>query len=228
MKLRLTALATVATALTVPAAASAAELTVDPQLPCYGSGHSVDLLGTGFSPSLDNGIAVTRDGQTIGALDTDATGAFKGALRLGQRNGRRTSTYTAADTTNPTLTASTQITVSETDVRLRPKSGSPGRRVRINAVGFTTNGGERLWAHVTRNGKTRHLRIGKLKGACKSLTKKRRLLRRGAPVGVYTVQFDAFKEYRRRRAQSVGFTITVRRVAGSAAAASSSGWSRSW
>ena len=109
MTLRLTALAAVATALTVPATASAATLTVDPTLPCYGSGHSVNLLGTGFTPGQMGGVAVTRNGESIGALSTDATGAFNGSLRLGQRNGRRTSTYTATDMTNPTLTASTQV-----------------------------------------------------------------------------------------------------------------------
>jgi hypothetical protein len=228
MKLRLTALAAVATALTVPATASAATLTVDPALPCYGSGHSVNLLGTGFSPNLMSGITVTKDGESIGSLSTDASGAFNGSLRLGQRNGRRTSTYMATDTTNPTLTASTQITVSEADVTLRPKSGSPGRRVRIKAVGFTANSGKRLWAHVTRNGKTRNLAVGTLKGACKGLTKKRRLLRRGAPIGVYIVQFDAFRNYRERRPQSVGFTITVRRVVRPASASSAVGWSRIW
>jgi hypothetical protein len=227
MKLRLTALAAVATALTVPANASAATLTVDPALPCYGSGQSVNLLGSGFSPNLTDGITVTKDGERIGELSTDANGAFHGSLRLGQRNGRRTSTYMATDTSNPTLTASTQITVSEADVTLRPKSGSPGRRVRIKAVGFTANGGKRLWAHVTRNGRTRNLAVGKLTGACKGLTKKRRLLRRGAPVGVYIVQFDAYRKYKERRAQSVGFTITVRRVR-SAAASSAVGWSRRW
>ena len=227
MKLRLTAVATVATALTVPATASAAELMVDPALPCYGSGHTVSLLGTGFSPNLVGGVAVTKDGEGIGSLTTDMTGAFNGSLRLGQRNGRRTSTYTATDTSNPTLTASTQITVSEADVVLRPKSGSPGRRVRINAVGFTA-GGQRLWAHVTRAGKTRNLPVGKLKGACKRITKKRRLLSRSAKVGVYIVQFDAFRGYRARRAQSVGFTITVRRAVrpAIASAARVSSWSR--
>jgi hypothetical protein len=228
MKLRLTALAIVATGLTVPAAASAATLEVTPGQPCYGSGQSVNLLGTDFTPNLMSGVTITRDGENIGSLSTDATGAFNGSLRLGQRNGRRTSTYTATDTSDPTLTALTQITVSEADVGLRPKSGAPGRRVRIKAVGFTANGGKRLWAHVTRNNRTRHLVVGKLSGACKSLTKKRRLLPRGAPVGVYIVQFDAFRRYQERRAQSVGFTITVRRGVRPSAAASAAGWSRLW
>jgi hypothetical protein len=223
MKLSLTALATAFAAFALPAAASAAELKVDPDEPCYGSGETVSLLGSGFTPNLPSGINVTKDGEAIGTLSTDVGGAFNGTLRLGQRNGRRTSTYTATDTSNPTLTASTQIVVSEVDVRLRPRSGAPGRRITIGAVGFTES--ETLWAHVVRGNSVRNLKIGTLKRACHKLRSKRRLLRRGAPLGVYTVQFDAFKKYRERRPQSVGFTITVRRVV-EPSAASATAWSR--
>jgi hypothetical protein len=224
MKHRITVMATALAALAAPASASAATLTVDPPQSCYGSGERVSLLGVGFTPNLMSGINVTRDGEPIGTLTTDATGMFNGTLTLGQRNGRRTSTYTATDTSNPTLTASAQIVVSEVDVRLRPKRAAPGRRVRIGAVGFT--GGQTLWAHVKRGRSVRHLRIGRLKGACHKLRARRRLLPRAA-VGVYIVQFDTHRRYRARRQQSVGFTITVRRVAGPAAAAAASvGWSR--
>jgi hypothetical protein len=223
MKLSLTTLATGFAAFALPAAASAAELRVVPQQPCYGSGETVSLLGSGFTPGLMSGISVTKDGESIGTLSTDVGGAFNGTLRLGQRNGRRTSTYTATDTSNPTLTASAQIVVSEVDVRLRPRSGAPGRRITIGAVGFTE--GRTLWAHIVRGNSVRHLKIGRLEGACHRLRSRRRLLRRGAPLGVYTVQFDAFRRYRERRPQSVGFTITVRRVA-EPSAASATGWSR--
>jgi hypothetical protein len=223
MKLSLTALATGFAAFALPAAASAAELTVAPAKPCYGSGETVNLLGSGFTPNLPGGINVTKNGDPLGTLSTDVGGAFNGALRLGQKNGRRTSTYTATDTSNPTLTASTQIVVSEVDVRLRPRSGAPGRRITISAVGFTE--GNTLWAHVVRGSSVRNLKIGRLKRACHKLRSKRRLLRRGAPLGAYTVQFDAFKKYRERRPQSVGFTISVRRVA-QPSAASATAWSR--
>jgi hypothetical protein len=223
MKFSPIALATAVAALTLPAAASAAQLRVNPGKPCYGSGETVSLLGSGFTPNLPSGISVTKDGEAIGTLSTDVGGAFNGTLRLGQRNGKRTSTYTATDTSNPTLTASTQIVVSEVDVRLRPKSGAPGRRITIGAVGFTE--GKTLWAHVVRGNSVRNLKIGALKRACHKLRSKRRLLRRGAPLGVYTVQFDAFKKYRERRPQSVGFTITVRRVV-EPSAASATAWSR--
>jgi hypothetical protein len=223
MKLSLTALATGFAAFALPAAASAAELSVAPFKSCYGSGETVSLLGSGFTPSLMSGISVTKDGVSLGTLSTDVGGAFNGTLRLGQKNGRRTSTYTATDTSNPTLTASTQIVVSEVDVRLRPRSGAPGRRITIGAVGFTQ--GKTLWAHVVRGNSVRNLKIGRLKGACHKLRSKRRLLRRGAGLGVYIVQFDAFKKYRERRSQSVGFTITVRRVR-QPSAASATAWSR--
>jgi hypothetical protein len=209
MKLRLTVLATAVAALAGPGTASAAELDVEPSLPCYGSEHRVELVGTGFSENAS--VTVTREGEQLGVLQANGTGAFRTGLRLGQRNGRRTSTYTATDTSDPMLTASEQITVSETDVRLRPQTGAPGRRVRISAVGFTA-GGKRLWAHVTRAERTRHISVGRLKGACKRITKRRRLLPRDAQVGVYNVQFDAFREYVPRRPQSVTYTITVRPV----------------
>jgi hypothetical protein len=225
MKHRITVLATALAVLAAPASASAAELRVDPSKRCYGSGERVSLLGSGFTANLMSGITVTRDSEPIGTLTTDATGMFHGTLTLGQRNGRRTSTYTATDTANPTVTASAQIVVSEVDVRLRPKSGSPGRRVRIGAVGFT--GGETLWAHVKRGRSVRNLRIGGLKRACHKLRATRRLLRPRAPVGTYLVQFDTHRRYRPRRAQRVRFTITVRRVVRPAAAAATSvSWSR--
>jgi hypothetical protein len=229
MKLCLAGLATALAAFALPAAASAATLRVDPPRPCYGSGETVHLLGTGFTPNLQSGIRVTKDGQFIGPLSTDPTGSLNGLLTLGQRDGKRTSTYTATDTSNPGLTASDQITVSEVDVRLRPSSGAPGRLVTIGAVGFTT-GGPTLWAHVVRRGRVlRHIKIGRLQRACHKLEKKRRLLRQNAALGVYTVQFDAHRKYVRRRAQSVRFTITVvrrTRPASSTASAASVGWSR--
>ena len=63
MKLCLTGLATALAAFALPAAASAAELRVDPPKPCYGSGQTVNLLGTGFTPNLPSGISVTKDGE---------------------------------------------------------------------------------------------------------------------------------------------------------------------
>jgi hypothetical protein len=201
-------------ALAFPSAASAASLTVSPQKRCYSSGESVNLLGTGFSPTTDpndtsDHVEVTRGGVSVGTARTDASGAFNGVLRLGLDSGRETRTYTATDLLDPSLTASTQITVSSVLVGLRPTNGPPGRILRINAHGFTT--GKTLWAHVRRGRSKRNLKLGRLSGACGSRRTRRRLLPRDAAVGVYTVQFDTFRRYKASRPVRDAYTITVTR-----------------
>jgi len=192
-------------ALAVPSAASAASLTVAPQKRCYGSGESVNLLGAGFTPSASANI--TRDDALLGALNTDAAGAFNGVLTLAQNSGRQTKTYTATDTTTPTLTASAQITVSSVRVRLKPANGAPGRRMTITAHGFTT--GRTLWAHVLHGSSKRNLKVGALSGACGNLKTRRRLLPRDAALGVHAIQFDTFRRYSPRRPVRDRYTITV-------------------
>src|SRR5215210_462893 len=105
-------------ALAAPAAASAASLTVSPQKRCYSAGEAVNLLGAGFTPS--GSANITRDDTLLGALDTDAGGAFNGVLTLAQSSGRKTKTYMATDTVASSLTASAQITVSSVGVKLTP------------------------------------------------------------------------------------------------------------
>jgi hypothetical protein len=200
-------------ALAAPSAASAAELTVSPQKRCYSSGESVNLVGSGFSPTTSAGdpraVNITRDGTLVGSLDTNASGAFNGVLTLAQNRGRQTKTYTATDGADSSLTASRQITVSAVRVSLRPGSGRPGRRLRINASGFTT--GKTLWAHVVKGRSKRHVKIGRLKGACGGLQARRRLLSHSAALGVYTIQFDTFRRYNPKRPIRDRYTITVRR-----------------
>jgi hypothetical protein len=192
-------------ALAVPSAASAAELVVSPKKRCYSSGETVTLDGTGFSPS--GSATVTRDGTPLGALTSDANGAFSGRLTLAQASGRKTKTYTATDGTDSTLTASAQIIVSAVRVDLTPKNGSPGRVMTVNARGFTT--GKTLWAHVIRGKSKRNLKVGGLKGACGDLKTRRRLLPQNAALGVHTVQFDTFKRYSPNRAVRDRYTVTI-------------------
>ena len=194
-------------ALAAPAAASAASLEVTPEKRCYSSGESVNLLGTGFSPL--GSASVTRDGTTLGALQTDANGAFNGILTLAQTSGKRTKTYTASDEATPALTASKQITVSAVRVDLSPANGAPGRRMSIKASGFTT--GKTLWAHVTKRRSKRTLKIGTLSGACGGLKARKRLLPRSAALGLHTIQFDTFRRYDPKQAVRYRYTIDVTR-----------------
>lgn len=221
MKHALAALATIAAGLAAAPGASAAEFSISPVKPCYGSGERVTLAGSGFTPLGD--VVVRKDGESLGTTAADTTGAFSGVgLTIKLAEGRQRRTYSATDTSNPTLTASTRALVSEVDVVLGPRDGAPGRRLSISATGFTT--GNTLWAHVIRGPSRRHIELGRLGGRCHSLSARRRILPRNARVGLYSVQFDAFRRYEKERPNSVGYEIDVRR--GRGALASGVGWSR--
>jgi hypothetical protein len=194
-------------AVAVPSTASAAELTASPQKRCYSSGETLSLKGTGFSPLSSASIA--RDGSALGSLTTNSAGVFAGNLTVGQNSGKRTKTYTATDDTDPSTTASVQITVSAVRVDLSPANGAPGRRMSVKASGFTT--GKTLWAHVSKGKTRRTLKIGRLSGACGGLKTHKRLLPRNAGVGVYTVQFDTFRKYDRKQPVNDRYTVTVSR-----------------
>lgn len=193
-------------ALALAPAASAATLQVAPGKACYSSGESINLLGTDFTP--EGSANITRDGTSIGPAATDASGAFNGRLRLFHDRGTDTRTYTATDGTDPSLTASAQITVSAVRVRLTPATGGAGRRLRISASGFTT--GKTLWVHVVRGRSRKHMKVGRLSGRCGRLDARRRLLRRNTRLGTYRIQFDTFRRYRATRPVKDVYTITVR------------------
>jgi hypothetical protein len=202
------AVAVALVSLAAPAAAEAATLTTEPAKPCYRSGETVSFVGSGFTPSSSANL--TRDGTFVSPIPTDGAGAFDASLTIIQPRGRQTRTYTASDASNPSLTASVQVKVSAVRVRLSPSSGSVSRRFRIRAGGFTT--GRTLWAHVVHRRSKRHLRIGRLRGACHTIDARRRLLRRNAGLGRHRIQFDTFRRYRAGR--PVRFIYTIRVVRG--------------
>ena len=104
-------------------------------------------------------------------------------------------------------------------VTVKPKNGNPGRLKRIVARGFTT--GKVLYAHVRRGKTRRNVRIGRLKGPCKTLTTRRKLFSLNAKTGVYHVLFDTRRRYSKQTTPQVGFVVTVfpasRRAAASVA-----------
>jgi hypothetical protein len=192
-------------ALAAPSAAHAASLTPNPEKDCYRSGETVHFIGDGFTPS--GSVNLSRDNVFISPITSDAAGRFDVGLRLLQDRGRQERTYTATDVNNPGVSASAPVTVSAVGVGLSPSSGAVSRRFRIAARGFTT--GKTLWAHVVHRRSKRHLRIGRLNGACHNLTARRRLLTKNARFGRHRIQFDTFRRYRANRAVKSMFTIRV-------------------
>jgi hypothetical protein len=215
--LLLACLASLVAVLVLPGAAGAATVLVSPTKACYRSGESLLIGGTQYTPN--SSVRITSDGASIGSVSTDQNGAFRGTLRVGQRRGERTKTYTGTDASNPSNAASATLRVTALDVTVRPRAGRPGRRVRVRARGFTT--GRRLYAHVVRGRYRRNVAIGRLRGACRRLSTRRRIFSRGTRPGTYTVQFDTRRRYSRRTAVRLRYNVVIfRRPRVSASAAS--------
>ena len=217
MKHRLAVLATATAALASPAVAQAATLTDITNKPCYGTGDGVGLAGSGFSPNGE--VTISRDGRALnGGPTANAQGNFAGTATVPVISSRvLTSTYTATDRTNPSITASTRARLSSLRVTVRPTRGNPRRPRRIAARGFTA-GGRTLYAHVVRGRSKRNLRIGRLTGACRTITRRRRIFGPNVRLGVYRVQFDTFRRFKKSRRQRIFFNVTIRRVVRSSTA----------
>jgi len=194
----------IALVLAVPATAQAASLTVDRA--CYGLGDRIGLAGSGFTP---NGpVALSADGQQLGIGTVDGTGSFTfGEPAPVVESGQRFRTYTATDQTNIALTASARARISALKVTVKPLQGRPAAKRRIKARGFTH--GKTLWAHVKRGNKNRNLKIGKVKGACGTLSVKKRLFKPDAATGIYEMRFDTKRKYSTTASQQYLFLFTV-------------------
>ncbi len=208
MKQLLVAACTAATALAAPVAASAATLGVSPLKPCYRSGESFSMSGSGFTP---NGpVNVTANGTALmgSPLNADAAGGIGSSLTLGQNTKQQRKQLVATDATDPTLTASTSVLISTVRVKVTPRDGAVGKRVRIRARGFTT--GKTLYAHIRKKGKVlRNVRLARLKGACRTASVKRRLFSPRTKDGVYKVQFDTNRRYSARAVVKSEYTVTI-------------------
>ena len=186
-------------------AAGAATLTVSGNKSCYRIGDTLTLSGTGYTPS--GPVAVTFEGHGIGTLTADAAGNISTPLLIPQLRGVDRRALVATDATNPAITATTRFLGSSLLVKVRPQTGAAGRKLRINASGFTT--GKRLYAHVLRKGYRRNVFIGKLKGPCRTLKVRKRVLSAATPNGLYTVQFDTKRRYAKKTKVLYKFRVTV-------------------
>lgn len=196
-------------AVALPAPSSAAAATLAADRACYGPGQPIVLSGAGFTPGGQ--FALSTEGRQLGIGDSDPSGAFRVGVTAPEIAAtRRTDDYTATDQADLAITATVPVTISSLAVSLKPARAKPNAKRRIKARGFTT--GKYLWAHIWRGKKKRHLRVGKLKGACGTVTARKRLLPADAPTGLYYVQFDARRKYSASTLPQVLFQVTVFRT----------------
>jgi hypothetical protein len=199
-------------------AAQAATMTVDPVQNCYRETEEVFLPGSGFTPNAL--VDFTRDGNSLGQIPADASGALTAELVLPNLpSGEQQLTYVATDTANPANTAQVGLRVTATDVVVAPLQGKPNRLRTIKARGFF-GGGKKLYAHVKRNGRrgVRRVKIGSVTGACKKLRAQKRLFPSGAAFGTYLVQFDTFRKFKRSRKVKSSYSVNIFPTAAASAA----------
>ena len=209
--------------LAVPAAAGAATLKLRPAQACYGTSDRVSLVGTGFTPSrsvnvLRAGRILNRRNGKIEPIATDAAGRFAVVAPVPDlTRAVQTSTYSAIDRADRATRASVGVKLSDLAVTIKPGDAAANRPRRIRARGFTVRG-KTLFGHVVRKRTRRTFRVGRLEGACKTVSAKHRLFGRNATRGTYRVQFDTFRKYKPTRTQRIRFSVTIRRATRSAAA----------
>ena len=190
--------------------------------PCYRAGQSIGIGGSGYTPN--GNVQVNVDGRVLNTVGTDPTGSFGGLLTLGDPSGERIKTYSAIDTANNAIQASVQLRVSSVVVSVKPKNGRAGRVLRVRARGFTT--GKTLYAHIVRGRRyRRNVKIGRLKGACRKLSVRKRVFSKRTRNGTYTVQFDTRRRYSSKTAVRYRFSVPVFPTAASHAAATQT-WTR--
>jgi hypothetical protein len=205
LKLRTALLSSLAAiALVAPATASAATLSVNKD--CYGPGERVTFSGGGFTPS--GPVALSVSGRQLGVGTANSVGEFEVSTAAAAIEGKqRTDFYTATDQTDLALTARVPVHLTSLSVRVTPKNGNPATAKRVVARGFTS--GKVLWAHVRRGKAKRNVKVGRLKGACKTLDVKRRLFEADAKAGLYGVYFDSKRKYSPSTRPQVSFLVTV-------------------
>jgi hypothetical protein len=181
---------------------------LDTSYPCYSSGESVLLSGSGFTPQ--GRIALSASGQQLTTIDADLDGGFTVRVQAPDALfGTVHLRFTATDRAQPTLTDHATVRIADTDVVVTPEIGGPSELRRIRGWGFF--GAEAVYAHVKRHGadRARNIRLGSPRGACGTLNTQRRLFRAEPRPGAYTLQFDTLRRYYPNLDSSVSYSLGV-------------------
>jgi hypothetical protein len=218
--------AVAAAALAVGAAPAAGAPSLGPLKPCYvfagydpatgtADAETVAIHGAGFRPGAS--VRVLLDSAEVASgVRADAAGEVQlGLPAPEQQRGERPFTVTVVDEADPAQAASAGTRVTALAVRVRPRRGSPTRRVTFRGRGFTDL--ERpVFGHYVRGGKVRRsVRMApRSAGPCGTFkVERRRLPFRRPATGRWTLRVDQFPRYQAEPAGPfVELTIQVRRA----------------
>jgi hypothetical protein len=192
------------------AAADAATLSLTPARGCYLSGTSATISGTGFAAG--GSINVTEDGEARGSTVADTAGAFSATWNFGGLKAVKSHTIQATDGTN---VATVTYVGTTQQVALKNRRGKPGKKTKLRGYGFIF--GRKAYMHVRGHGIKSNTFLKRTKAPCGTFTVKKAFVPSSAPIGVYRVQFDHKKAYKKNRAGSIAYQLTVFPVGASSA-----------
>jgi hypothetical protein len=193
----------------VPAAAQAPPPTLALDKPCYSPGDVIAFSGNGFT--ANGGVDVSFSGRALALAKMTADGA--GALKtrvpvrdsdvdalLDDDEPNRKILIAAVDVArieqgdqNAAATVSTRFSRFDVSSNQAADAMEPGRRLRLNVVGFTGQSGNPVFLHYVRGGQRRAtVRIGVLSGPCGDVerTLPRAFPRRIVRPGKWTLVFS--------------------------------------
>jgi hypothetical protein len=204
------ALAVSAVLAAAPSTASAASppAALDTSYPCYSSGESVLLSGSGFTPQ--GTVTLSAGGQQLTTIDADLDGGFTVRVQAPDALfGTVHLRFVATDRTTPALSDGATVRIADTDVVVTPEIAGPSDLRRIRGWGFF--GADAVYAHVKRHGaaRARNIRLGSPRGACGTLNTQRRLFPHDPRPGAYTLQFDTLRRYYPHLDSSVSYSLGV-------------------
>lgn len=192
------ALATIGSA---PASsATTTGLTID--TPCVRDSQPVKFRLAGFAP--DSAVTLFDNGQFLSDASVGAAGDFQGQFQAGGLGDTFYAKHllTAADSAGNTGSATYEV--AALGVVAKPISMSPAAKVSYYAQGFVEGG--TLYAHYTFSKSDtvkkplKTVALGQLSGPCGTLTTKKvtQLPIKKAKKGLYEIQFDTSKAYKRQ------------------------------
>lgn len=187
--------------------------TVGVDATCYLAGSPINSSAAGFTPG--GPVNFSFDGQLSSSGVADGAGNLAQPLTapiLPPNLHQHAFSLAAQDQTNPAISATTAVNVTERVATLSPTRARPRRKVKFGA--WALNPGQPVYLHYVFHGKQRYRKkLGKASAPCGKIVKRARFFPVSKPrVGTWTFQFDNRKKYSKHTAPRTGFGVQIFKI----------------
>lgn len=201
--------------LAIPAAASAATITLDHGCLRSGAGAKVGFTLAGFAPQ--SFVSLTDNNGLIDSVRVGDDGGFVGEYSAPSVSASGRDLRTVVASGDGGLQAAAQYTMIGLKVGMKPGKAKPTTKVSFLAQGFVEAVGKPLYAHFTyaKNQAAHKLvktvKLGTLQGPCGTLTsaKLTQLPLKKPKAGPYVIQFDTSPSFKLQQGVYVERSVFV-------------------